>query len=171
MQVTNPPNVNLSQVVVDAGLDLSGGDYDIIMKAGRTVDGEDISALDVVESNTVRPWHGAISAIPSGYVLCDGGSGTPNLTDRFVIHADSDGGGTRDVGDIGGAMSHTLAIAQLASHAHNLDVGYTGSGNSLSAGSCNSDAHFCYEAVSSSGSGNSHSILNKYYAMAMIMKT
>ena len=42
MIVTNPPNVNLSQVVVDAGLDLSGGDYDITMKAGRTVDGKDV---------------------------------------------------------------------------------------------------------------------------------
>lgn len=45
VKVTNPPNVNLSQVVIDAGLNLSGGDYDITMKAARTVDGKDISAL------------------------------------------------------------------------------------------------------------------------------
>ena len=43
--VTNPPNVNLSQIVVDAGLDLSGGDYDILLKAARTVDGKDVSTL------------------------------------------------------------------------------------------------------------------------------
>lgn len=51
MQVTNPPNVNLSQIVVDAGLDLSGGDYDIAMKAGRTIDGKDVSTLgDMLKS-------------------------------------------------------------------------------------------------------------------------
>lgn len=42
MNIINPPNVNLSQIVVDSGLDLSGGDYDIVMKAGRTVDGKDV---------------------------------------------------------------------------------------------------------------------------------
>ena len=50
MIVTNPPNVNLSQVVVDAGLNLSGGDYDIVMKAGRLIDGKDVSGLMVKET-------------------------------------------------------------------------------------------------------------------------
>ena len=46
MNVINPPNVNLSQIAIDAGLDLSGGDYDITMKAARTVDGRDVSDVE-----------------------------------------------------------------------------------------------------------------------------
>lgn len=34
-----------SELTIDSGFDLSGGDYDILMKAGRTVDGKDVSAL------------------------------------------------------------------------------------------------------------------------------
>ena len=67
-------------------------------------------------SGVIVMWSGAISAIPTGWVICDGNNGTPNLTDRFVIHADADSGGTNDVGDTGG--SNTIAEAQLPSHTH-----------------------------------------------------
>lgn len=30
-------------------------------------------------------WSGSIASIPSGWVLCDGLNGTPNLTDKFII--------------------------------------------------------------------------------------
>src|SRR5207237_1315846 len=30
-------------------------------------------------------WSGLASAIPSGWVLCDGTNGTPDLRDRFII--------------------------------------------------------------------------------------
>ena len=53
-------------------------------------------------------WSGAIANIPQGWFLCDGNNGTPNLSDCFVIHADADSGGTRDVGDTGG--SHTTDL-------------------------------------------------------------
>ena len=38
-------------------------------------------------------WSGTIATIPSGWYLCDGNNGTPNLTNRFVICADADDGG------------------------------------------------------------------------------
>ncbi len=52
-------------------------------------------------------WSGSIASIPSGWTLCDGTNGAPNLTDRFVIHADADSGGANNVGDTGGSSSHT----------------------------------------------------------------
>ncbi len=61
-------------------------------------------------------WSGAIANIPAGWSLCDGNNGTPNLTDRFVLHADADSGGANNVGDTGG--SNTIATAQLPSHTH-----------------------------------------------------
>ena len=48
-------------------------------------------------------WSGSIATIPTGWALCDGTNGTPNLTAKFVIHADSDSGGTFDVGDTSAA--------------------------------------------------------------------
>ena len=41
--VTNPPNVNLSQVIIDA--DLAMGAHNITLGAAQTVDGKDVSTL------------------------------------------------------------------------------------------------------------------------------
>jgi hypothetical protein len=43
-------------------------------------------------------WSGSIGAIPTGYYLCDGQNGTPDLRDRFVVGA----GNTYAVGNTGG---------------------------------------------------------------------
>jgi len=43
-------------------------------------------------------WSGSIATIPTGYVLCDGDNGTPDLTDRFIFGA----GSLADPGDSGG---------------------------------------------------------------------
>ncbi|MBA7591344.1 hypothetical protein ES708_33498 [subsurface metagenome] len=37
-----------------------------------------------VPSGLIVMWHGTIVNIPAGWVLCDGGSSTPNLLTRFV---------------------------------------------------------------------------------------
>ena len=37
-------------------------------------------------------WSGSASAIPSGWALCDGGSGRPDLRGKFVIGASASGG-------------------------------------------------------------------------------
>jgi hypothetical protein len=38
-----------------------------------------------VPSGAILVWSGAISSVPSGYVLCNGQNGTPNLQDSFVV--------------------------------------------------------------------------------------
>lgn len=48
-------------------------------------------------------WGGLVANIPSGWVLCDGNNGTPNLTDRFVKGTSGNPGAT------GGAATHTHA--------------------------------------------------------------
>ena len=32
-------------------------------------------------------WSGSTSSVPSGWALCNGSNGTPNLRDRFVVGA------------------------------------------------------------------------------------
>jgi len=69
-------------------------------------------------------WSGSIASVPTGWALCDGTNGTPNLTGKFVVHADADTGGTYAPGDTGGADSVTLTEAQMPSHTHSVS-GFT----------------------------------------------
>lgn len=68
-------------------------------------------------------WSGASSAIPSGWVLCDGNNSTPDLRGKFVIGA----GGAYAVGATGGNASVTLSVANLPSHTHSASSTFTGS--------------------------------------------
>ena len=72
----------------------------------------------LVPSGVILLWSGSVASIPSGWYLCDGTNGTPNLTGRFVVHADADAAGTYNVGDTGGADSVTLDATQIPSHTH-----------------------------------------------------
>ena len=52
--------------------------------------------------------------MPTGWALCDGNNGTPNLVDRFIVGA----GSTYDVGATGGSNTVTLTTNQIPSHTH-----------------------------------------------------
>ena len=60
-------------------------------------------------SGGIIMWSGAIVNIPSGYVLCNGSNGTPDLRDKFIVGS----GTTYAVGGTGGSLthSHTLLYA------------------------------------------------------------
>ena len=63
---------------------------------------------------SVIMWYGALGAIPTGWQLCNGTNGTPDMRDRFVVGA----GSSYALDDTGGANSVTLTTAQLPSHNH-----------------------------------------------------
>ena len=71
-------------------------------------------------------WSGASNNIPSGWVLCNGSNGTPDLRNRFVVG----GGSSYSVGAQGGSSSVTLSTAQLPSHTHG-DGSLTASNTSI----------------------------------------
>lgn len=97
-----------------------------------------------IPSGIILLWSGSIASIPSGWALCNGSSGTPDLRDRFVVGA----GTTYSVGDIGGAASVTLTSAQIPSHTHTITT--TGSASS-------ENAHAHTFSGTTSGQSNSHS--------------
>lgn len=47
------------------------------------------SSADIlnVPSGAILVWSGSVATVPSGYVLCNGSNGTPNLQDSFVVGA------------------------------------------------------------------------------------
>lgn len=135
-------------------------------------------------------WSGAVSAIPTGWHLCDGTNGTPNLRDRFVVGA----GGAYSTGATGGSNSVTLTTAQLPSHthtigtngghSHTLKSGVYGDSllvfpsNNQGGGKIN-DVRTTYETstagshshtATSTGGSSSHENRPPYYALAFIMK-
>jgi microcystin-dependent protein len=72
-----------------------------------------------IPAGIISMWSGSIASIPTGWALCDGTGGAPDLRDRFVVGA----GSTYAVGATGGANTVTLDTTQIPSHTH------TGSGS------------------------------------------
>jgi hypothetical protein len=92
------------------------------------------SGVGAVITGMVLLWSGTSGSIPTGYHLCDGTSGTPDLRDFFVLGAGGSlpttGGsastttGSSTIGAL--AVGDTaLSVAQLPAHHHTLLVGQT----------------------------------------------
>jgi microcystin-dependent protein len=86
-----------------------------LQKEGLTVPGN----LTVTGSFNYLPKGSIIaynqSSAPSGWTLCDGSNGSPNLRDRFIL-----GWGNRGVGTQGGEENVTLNEGQMPNHYHSV---------------------------------------------------
>ena len=149
----------------------------------------------LIPRGLIAMWSGSVDNIPSGWALCDGSNGTPDLRDRFIVGA----GGNYDVGDTGGANTVTLNTNQIPSHSHGagtLTTNTTGShshtyqhahhhtqiraeggqtwvsgGMEGSQTNLNGDhKHTISGSTSSTGGGQAHENRPPYYALAYIMK-
>jgi hypothetical protein len=87
-------------------------------------------------------WSGTIAAIPSGWALCNGSNGTPDLRNRFVIGAHSDNagvanttvtgtstltGGSKDA--IAVSHTHTGTVDSGGNHTHTMTFNRTSKSN------------------------------------------
>lgn len=68
---------------------------------------------DAMPVGSIIMFNGKAEEIPSGWAICDGTNGTPNLIDRFIL-ASTYCGGT------GGNSQITLSVSQLPPHQHRL---------------------------------------------------
>jgi hypothetical protein len=133
-------------------------------------------------------WSGSIGSVPTGWALCNGSNGTPDLRDRFVIAA----GSTYSVGQTGGSadaivVSHThTATVSDPGHLHNINNLYAsnfnpaasgesltgwyygGNGTTKSTATATTGISVSNASTGSSGTGAN---LPPYYALAYIMKT
>ena len=125
-----------------------------------------------VPTGMIMMWSGAVNAIPSGYVLCDGTNNTPNLRDRFVVGA----GSTYAVGNTGGAASVQLSLAEMPQHSHSYEDKFvdTTTANRIdidyNANTYNQDGVRTL-ATSAEGGNQSHENRPPYYALCYVMKT
>lgn len=66
-------------------------------------------------------WSGTIASIPTGWSLCNGANGTPNLIDRFVVGANTSTGDTTYPGLSVGATGGS-ADAVVVDHSHDVNL-------------------------------------------------
>ena len=83
-----------------------------------------ISFAPAIPSGVICMWSGSIVSIPTGWALCNGLNGTPDLRNMFIVGA----GGTYAVAATGGSNNTTLTTANLPAHDH------TGSGTTSTDG-------------------------------------
>ena len=76
-----------------------------------------VSTDSSVPQGTILPWYGELANIPSGFALCDGSNGTPDLRNRFLVGA----GSTYKLGDKGGEEKHKLVSDELPKQTVDID--------------------------------------------------
>ena len=87
-----------------------------------------VTESNLVPTGLVAMWSGAANAIPSGWALCDGTNGTPNLGDKFILGYKS---GTNTIGSTGGSYTsgagggHTHGMDTQGAHTHGGATGST----------------------------------------------
>jgi microcystin-dependent protein len=130
-------------------------------------------------------WSGSSASIPSGWLLCDGSSSTPDLRNRFVVGA----GSTYAVGATGGStdaivVSHNHTATTSISdpgHIHNVPIlattqggsgGYSGNfSNPVNVQTLSATTGISAStSISTAGSSGTNANLPPYYALCYIMK-
>jgi microcystin-dependent protein len=81
----------------------------------------------IIPAGVILMWSGSVASIPSGWLLCNGSSGTPDLRDRFIVGA----GSSYAVGATGGSATNTLTTSELPSHTHSLSASGTTSSTNI----------------------------------------
>lgn len=151
--------------------------------------GTQVSAGTTIPTGMISLWYGAVGSVPSGWYLCDGTNGTPDLRDKFIVGA----GNSYAVGATGGTPdavvvdhTHTATSTSVVTdpgHTHFLNTrtigGSGGSGTYVDGSTTNA-----YQTVSNTtgitvattttnantGVDGTNKNLPPYYALAYVMK-
>ena len=146
-------------------------------------------------TGVISLWSGSIASIPTGWYLCNGSNGTPDLRDKFIVGA----GSTYSVAGTGGSKdsivvshSHTASSSSSVSdpgHTHSFSqrgddgggtpiIGYAPVGYNANIGGGDGKMNSATTGITvststtvdSSGSSGTNANLPPYYALAYIMK-
>jgi len=144
-----------------------------------------------IPTGVITLWYGSIGSVPTGWYLCDGSNGTPDLRNRFVVGA----GSTYSVAATGGSadaivVTHTHTATSTSTvtdpgHLHNW-----GSTNGILSGGGNASQYFSTNSSNvttqtattgitvatattnaNAGTSGTNANLPPYYALAYIMKS
>ena len=137
------------------------------------------AVTNTVPSGLIAIWSGSTGSIPSGWLLCNGSNGTPDLRNSFILGA----GNTYAVGATGGStdaivVSHThTATVTDPGHNHtaqinpNQNVALGGSSTTKDGGVTGTSFTGITVVNSSTGTSGTNANMPPYYALAFIMKS
>ena len=141
------------------------------------------SGSSSIPSGCIIVWSGAVGAVPSGYYLCNGLNGTPDLRNSFVLGA----GSTYSVGQTGGStdaviVSHThTASVTDPGHNHNYTTATAssstansftaGTGTTINTGTTTTASTGISVSNSTTGVSGTNANMPPYYALCYIMKS
>ena len=178
-------------LAVTGGLTLDGSagtSGQVLTSAGT---GNTPTWADAFPSGGIIMWSGTIATIPSGWYLCDGSNGTPDLRNRFIIGANADDSGVAKTNVTGSAtqtggskdaivVSHTHSITDPG-HSHATIYDYVSNKpGAFDANASGTPANWFVNgtqsattgiSVNSAGSSGTNANLPPYYALAFIMKS
>jgi hypothetical protein len=141
-----------------------------------------------IPTGMISIWYGAIGSVPTGWYLCDGTNGTPDLRDRFVVGA----GSTYSVAATGGSkdaivVSHTHTATSTVTdpgHTHSMiaissaslggggeTIPRTPNTNTTFTTNSNTTGITVATTNASSGVSGTNANLPPYYALAYVMKS
>ena len=112
--------------IVGGGTSKTNRQVRVWAEGGTTFDGPvsapSFSGYGIIPVGCIVMWSGSIQAVPDGWALCDGSSGTPDLRSRFIVGASGAQGPAgltaRAQNAIGGGETITLTVGQLPAHTH-----------------------------------------------------
>ena len=131
---TSSPNQKLEvngNIKVDSNLIITGNLLATNANLSGSVTAASISTGDINSTGTITAvsfvgnglipvggiimWSGSPAAIPTGWALCDGMNGVPDLANRFIL---SYGNSSGNVGSTGGQDNITLTKSNIPPHTH-----------------------------------------------------
>jgi len=137
-----------------------------------------------IPSGGIIMWSGTVANIPADWVLCDGSNNTPDLRNRFIVGAHSDGqsgvtfnadtgaiSGNYSPGNTGGEVAHQLTVAEMPAHTHSELYNTASSGQDQAGSGSGDNDNTSGRNTGSTGGNDYHENRPPYYALAFIMKT
>ncbi|MEB3310777.1 MAG: hypothetical protein VKJ02_11140 [Snowella sp.] len=183
---------------VNGNLKVTGtitGKIDAVNINSGVLDVARIPISAIIITGMIVMWSGDETRIPSGWALCDGQGGRPDLRGRFILGSGQGSGLTnRTRGGTGGVERHTLTVAEMPTHNHGItdpghahtwtasrqlqgtdDRNYTselskgdaGSGDDMSK---NTNSVTTGISIQNNGSSQSHENMPPFYVLAFIIK-
>jgi microcystin-dependent protein len=115
--------------------------------ADRSVTAQKLDAsINFFPTGGIVMWSGTPVNVPSGWTLCDGTNGTPDLRNRFIVGA----GSNYSAGATGGSESVSLSESQMPAHSHSI----FGAGDHSHSGSTSGDGSHTHTGTTSNETAN-----------------